>query len=283
MTSIREAVKHVSENRSISRSWRVTWQFIRLNIRSQMEYRVNFFMSIAIGAVWQVSIVVFAVVLLTRFPGMGNWTSSEVLLIVGMRMLSHGLYVLFFGRIFELSSLVQEGRIDTFLLRPLPVYRQVQLAFFPANAVGDLAVALCLFVDSLIRSSIEWSPGRITFLVAAILSGMLLEAAMFTALSSIALHFPTTSYWSTWLDELMGTFGSYPLSILPRAAEAVFTFGIPLAFIAYLPAGVLSGRSATLGVPESLAILSPLAGPTAFIATRLLWNHSLRRYPGMNS
>ncbi|MFJ5309815.1 ABC transporter permease [Streptomyces sp. NPDC088350] len=254
----------------------------RLNFRTQLEYRVEFLMTIAIGAVWQVAVIVFATVLLTQFSGMGGWTAADVLLIVAMRMLAHGLFVLFFGRLPALAHRVQEGLIDACLVRPMPVYRQVQLHWFPTHAIGDLAVATSLFSWAIVRSSLEWTPGRIAFLVAGVLGGMLVEAALFTALSSAALHYPATSYWSSWLEELMGTFGSYPLNILPKAVSAALTYVLPLAFIAYFPAGVLTGHGSALGVPVWVAASAPLFGLAGFIGARLLWNWSLRHYTGVN-
>lgn len=263
-------------------SLRVVWRITKLNFKARLEYRGEFLMSVAIGAIWQVSIIVFASVLLTRFPGLGGWSSSDVLLIASMRMLSHGLYVLFLGRVQYMDVLVQEGVVDPCLIRPMPVYRQVQLAFFPVNALGDLIVAVGLFVGTLQRGTHDWTAGRIAYVVAGVLGGMLVEAAMFTALAAAALHFPATSHWSQWLEELMGTFGSYPLSILPKVASTAFTFVVPLAFIAYFPAGVLTGHGDTLGVPEALAVATPLIGLLAFVGSRLLWNWSLSRYTGVN-
>ena len=52
---------------------RIAWRVTRLNFRAQLEYRTEFLLMIAIGAIWQVSVIVFATVLLTRFTGMGGW------------------------------------------------------------------------------------------------------------------------------------------------------------------------------------------------------------------
>ncbi|MGJ5833735.1 ABC transporter permease [Streptomyces ossamyceticus] len=260
----------------------VVWRITKLTLRAQLEYRTEFLMMIVIGAVWQISVIVFATVLLTQFSGMGGWEAADVLLIAAMRMMAHGLFVLFFGRVQYLTQRVQEGLIDVCLLRPMSVYRQVQLNHFPVNAIGDLIVAAGLFAGAIARSSVEWTPGRIAFLISGVLGGMLVEAALFTALSSAALHFPAASYWSSWLEELMGTFGNYPLNILPGAVSGALTYILPLAFIAYFPAGVLTGNGSALGVPVWVAACAPLFGLAGFIASRLLWNRSLRHYTGVN-
>ncbi|MFJ8106305.1 ABC transporter permease [Streptomyces sp. NPDC096132] len=261
---------------------RIAWRITRLNFRSQLEYRSEFLMMIAIGAVWQVSVIVFATVLLTRFTGMGGWDSSEVLLIPATRMLAHGLFVLFLGRTFGLGRHIQEGVIDTYLVRPMPVHRQVQLSYFPTNAIGDLTVAVGLMAGALSRSDLDWTSGRITYLVVSVIGGMLLEAALFTALAGASLRFPAADYWGSWLEELLGTFGSYPLNVLPRAVGGLLTYGLPLAFVAYLPAAVLTGHGHETIVPYWLAAASPLLGALAYLGARLLWRWSLKHYTGVN-
>lgn len=261
---------------------RVAWRITKLNFRAQLEYRAEFLMMMAIGAIWQVSVIVFATVLLTRFAGMGGWDSADVLLIAAMRMLAHGLFVLFLGRMHGLAYRVQEGVIDAYLLRPMPVHRQVQLSFFPTNAIGDLTVAVGLFAGALARSEHNWTAGQVAFLIAGVLGGMLVEAALFTAMGCAALRYPAANYWSSWLEELLGTFGSYPLNVLPKALSRMLTFALPLAFVAYFPAGVLTGHGSDLGVPAWLAEASPLIGLGLYLLSRLLWSWSLKHYTGVN-
>ncbi|MEV1078128.1 ABC-2 family transporter protein [Streptomyces sp. NPDC050211] len=261
---------------------RIVWRISLLNIRAAMEYRTEFLLNIAVGAIWQVSVIVFATVLLARFTGMGGWDSSDVLLIPAIRMLAHGLFVLVLGRLHFIGRQVQEGMIDVYLTRPMPVYRQVQLAYFPTNAIGDLTVATGLMVGALSRSHLDWTAGRISYLIAAVIGGMLLEAALFAVMACAALRFPAADYWSRWLEELLGTFGSYPLNVLPKAVGGFLTYGLPLAFVAYFPAAVLTGHGHSTGVPYWLAAASPLLGVLAYLATRLLWRWSLRHYAGVN-
>ncbi|WP_371668445.1 ABC transporter permease [Streptomyces sp. NBC_00289] len=261
---------------------RIMWRVTRLNFRAQLEYRTEFLMMIAIGAVWQVSVIVFATVLLSRFAGMGGWDSSDVLLIPATRMLAHGLFVLVLGRVHGLGRHIQEGIIDTCLVRPMPVHRQLQLAYFPTNAIGDLTVAAGLMAGAVSRSHLDWTAGRVAYLIAAVLGGMLLEAALFTAVACASLRFPAADYWGRWLEELLGTFGSYPLNVLPRAVGGLLTYGLPLAFVAYFPAAVLTGHGHDTGVPYWPAALSPLLGVVAYLAARLLWRRGLRHYAGVN-
>jgi ABC-2 type transport system permease protein len=253
----------------------------RLCFRAELEYRADFVINIVFGVAWQSSAIVFVTVVLGSFPGMAGWPSRAVFMIAALRMLSHGIFSFVFDRNYHLATLVQDGRFEAFLLRPMPVYRQVQLAVFPTNSLGDLIVGISMLTWSIHHADLHWTPVRIAYLAAGLIGGVLVEAAVSTVLASCLLRFPATLAWNTWIEELLSTFGNYPLSFLPRLARSAFTFVLPLAFIAYFPVAVLTGRTEGLGVPPAVAAAAPVIGLAAFIGARLLWKASLRRYTGI--
>ncbi|MGH1553053.1 ABC-2 family transporter protein [Streptomyces sp. L7] len=193
---------------------------------------------------------------------MGGWDSSDVLLIPATRMMAHGLMVLFLGRMHGLGRYIQEGRIDIYLVRPDAGPPPGAAGVLPTNAIGDPhGGGRPLMVGALSRSHLDWTAGRIAYLIAALIGGMLPEAALFT---TVVLRprsaSPSADYWSRWIEDLLGTFGNYPLNVLPRAVGGFLTYGLPLAFVAFLPAAVLTGHGHDIGVPYWLAASSPLVG-----------------------
>lgn len=267
--------------RAFLASWTLALRIAGLCLRAELDYRANFITTIAFGVAWQASVIVFATVLLGSFPGMGGWPSHAVLLLASMRMLSHGLFALFFDRNYILPAMIQDGRLEACMLRPMPVYRQVQLAIFPTNALGDLLVGASIFTWAVSVIDLRWTPAHVAYMAAGLVGGVLIEAAISTTLASFMLRFPATSAWTLWIEELLGTFGNYPLGFLPRLMSNAFTYILPLAFIAYFPAAVLTDHTRGLNVPTALAAVAPLVGLAAFAGSRLLWTARLRRYTGV--
>jgi ABC-2 type transport system permease protein len=261
-----------------STQWGLFARITRMNIKSQMEYRGEFVTGLIFGLVWQSAMVLFAGVLLTRFPGIGGWTQGGVLLIASMRLLSHSLYGAVFSNVGRLSRTVQEGRMDGFLLRPMPVYRQVLLTTFSINAFGDMLAGLGIFTVALLRLDLAWTPLKALYILAGIIGGMLVEAGLQTLLSIATFRFTGVQTWNSWIDETLSTFGNYPLNVLPGAPREILTFALPVAFIAYFPAAAVTGRTATTGVPGWLAAGAPIAGLLFFLAAKWLWYRSLRFY-----
>jgi ABC-2 type transport system permease protein len=260
---------------------RTTARIVAVNFRAKLEYRTDFALGIVFGILWQCSILVFATVLINRFPGLGGWTKGQVLLIASMRLLSHGFYTLFFLNVYWLPVLVAEGRIEGFMLRPMPVYRQVLLAEMHTNAFGDLSVALVLFGLSVSSTGVHWSVMNVALVLAGIVGGTLVEAAAITTVCSFALRTAMSGAWSRWIDELFATFGNYPLKILPRGAAVALTYVVPVAFVAYLPAAALTGHRESSVAPAWLIMASPLVGFGLFLIAKRVWSANLKRYTGV--
>jgi ABC-2 type transport system permease protein len=258
--------------------WRTVLRITAISFRARTQYRGDFVTALAMGLAWQASVFVFAAVILTRFPGLGGWTSGGVLLIVAIRMLSHGAFVLVFNSLIMIPYLVQQGWLDGYLIRPMPVYRQVLLYTFPLNALGDSFSAVLLFALALTRVHLSWTPLMALYLVAAVAGGVLLEAAVQTFVSILAFRSSIPMAVFMWFDRMIATFGNYPFSILPLAVRAALTYLLPVAFVAYLPAAVLTGRVASTGVPAWLAYASPAIGPLLYVLARYAWYRALRHY-----
>lgn len=258
--------------------WRTALRITAISFRARTQYRGDFITALAMGLAWQTSVLVFVTVILTRFPGLGGWTSGGVLLIVAIRLLSHGGTMLVFNSLLMIPYIVEQGALDGYLVRPMPVYRQVLLYTFPLNALGDSFSALLLFGFAIARVHLDWTPVKVLYLVAAVVGGVLLEAGIQTLVSILAFRFTIPMAVFMWFDRMIATFGNYPFSILPLAARAFLTYLLPVAFVAYLPAAVLTGRIASTGVPVWLAYASPAAGPLVYILARYAWFRALRGY-----
>ena len=268
----------VRQVRGFFAAWRLVLRITAANLGGRLQYRGDFLTVLAMGLAWQTSVFVFVAVILTRFPGLGGWSASDVLLILAIRLLAHGVVVTVFNSLLLTPYIAQQGLIDFYLVRPMPVYRQVLLYQFPLNAMGDCFAAIVLFAVAITRLRLHWTPATVVYLAAAVTGGALLEGAVLTMVSILTFRRTIGMSVFMWFDRMIGTFGNYPFSILPLAARAALTYVFPVAFVAYLPAAVLTGRIASTGVPAWLAYASPAAGPLLYVGARYAWHRALRRY-----
>jgi len=247
-------------------------------LRSQLQYRTNCILLIVMGLIWQGSGFVFIWIILSQFHSLAGWTLGEIAFLYGFRLVIHALNMLIFGIFQLLEMLVRFGIFDTFLIRPLPAFIQVMTYRFPIAAFGDLLGGIVILVAASTHVNIDWSPLALIYLLFAIAGGCLVEAAVKLAASSLV--FRTLSIFSLvgFFDDTLSLAGNYPLTIYGGVMRFLFTFVLPMAFLAYFPVTVLLRRTGELSVSPLFAFLSPLLGIILFTFAYMFFEYELRRY-----
>jgi ABC-2 type transport system permease protein len=251
---------------------------LRAGLRSQLEYRFNFLIWVVMGIVYQTTGFVFIWVVLTRFEALAGWSLGEVTFLYGLRLLGHAVNILLFGYLHLIETHVREGHFDRFLVRPLPALLQVIVWRFPVGAIGDLIGGLVLFAAASRLVSIDWSPLAIAFVGLTVLGAALIEAGLKLLVASLCFRFLSTRSLVFVVDDIFSNFGNYPLKIFGGMVQFLLTFGIPVAFIAYLPATVLLARTDELSISPVFAYLAPLGGVAVFALAYLVWKRELPHY-----
>ena len=248
-------------------------------LRGHMQYRVNFISFVVLGIFWQASTFAFIWVVLTRFPALAGWTMGEVAFLYGIRAVGYGLYwFLFFGEMgLVQGNKILSGDFDRYLVRPLHPLLQVVSARIDGG-YGDLIFGIALLAAATASVGIDWTPLAVVYLLLAILGAALIQASIQIVVGALAFRFLETSGVSFATDSVFANFGGYPLAIYGRAMELILTFGLPVAFIAYVPASTLLGRTGELAVPPVFAYLAPLAGAIWLTLAILFWQSQMRRY-----
>ncbi|MFF9501218.1 ABC transporter permease [Streptomyces sp. NPDC014656] len=251
---------------------------MRAGLRSQLANRADFAMAVANGVTYQITVLLFATVIFSRFPSLGGWGLGEILLISSIRMLGHGLYMLFFGNLGLIPHLLREGRFEAFRTRPAPVLLQVFTYEAPINALGDLVVAGASLTVCLSLLDITWTPAALVFLVVAVAAATVIELGLNLHIAGLVLRFRGSESLFFWLDNTAGNFGNYPLSVFPVFLQGAFTFGVPIAFAGYYPAAWLTGHADAVPFSPVLVHLSPLVALLAVLSGLAVWRRCLAWY-----
>ncbi|MFG1907350.1 ABC transporter permease [Kribbella sp. NPDC048928] len=251
---------------------------LRASWRAAMGYRVSFLAMIIGGVALQGTQLLFIGVLLAKFNVIHGWRLNDIAFLFAMRLAAHAFYVVPFGALYSIDTAIQQGDVDRYLLRPAGIYLQVMTRYAPLAALGDALLgfgSLAIFAP---QSAVSWTPGKVAFLIAALVSGGLVETGLQTLLAGLSFRMTSTASLRILADDTITRFSGYPLTMFNRWGFLSLTFVFPMAFIAYLPATVLLGRSDELPIPTWLAAASPLGGPIIFAAGLTLFNRMIRRY-----
>jgi ABC-2 type transport system permease protein len=256
----------------------VTVALALASLRGQMVHRANFAVMVVVGVIYQGTGFVFIWVVISRFQGLAGWSLGEVAFLYGLRLLGHGLYGVLFNGLQRVSNSVRRGELDRVLVRPLPALPQLLVDRLHVSGIGDLLGGVVLFAAANALVGVAWSPPALAYLLFAVVGGCLIEAALRLAIAALAFRFLEIGSLSFLVDQLISSFGNYPMRIYGAAAQLMLTFVLPVAFVAYFPATVLLGRTGELSVHPALAYGAPLVGAVLYVLAHRFWRGELRHY-----
>lgn len=248
------------------------------SVRSQMQYRANFLILIAMGLIFHGTGFAFIWVVLTRFESVGGWSFGEIAFLFGLRLLIHALGFLVSGQIRYLDEQIRHAEFDRYLIRPLSPLRQIICQGVQVNVFGDLLGGLGLFLVAISMVDVNWTAAAVVYLVLAMIGGALLELGIDLMIATLALRVLNVQSLFFVLDTLFSEFGNYPLKIFGGTVQFLLTFGLPLAFMAYFPSSVLLGKTGELNVLPVVAFAAPLVGVFWFALAVLIFRFELRNY-----
>lgn len=256
---------------------------LRGQVRSQTAYRRSFGIDLFSSTWATVFDVVTVLVLFRATTALGGFNLDEALLIVALAVTAFAIADLAVGEIDQLRTHVRIGRLDAFLVRPLPALPQLVLAEFPLRRIGRVGFGVTVLVVAAAGAPIDWTAARVGLVVVAPLAGTVFYGAIFVAASTVA-------FWWVESGELANalTFGgrdvaSYPMTVYGGLFRRVFGFGLGFAFVAYYPALALLGLPDPLGLPGRVGWLSPAVAVPAAAVAWLCWRTGIRHYRSTGS
>lgn len=247
--------------------------FVKLRIRSQMEYRLSFLFELVAQACLAVIDFFMIVVLFSRFKQLAGWTLWEVGLLYGMVGICFALAEMF-ARGFDLfPDNVVRGEFDTMLIRPIGTFFQVLAHQFILRRLGRLLQALVILLIAGSQVAVAWTFPKVAYLCIALVGGTCFFIGLFVTGA-------TTCFWTIHSIEMINIFthggifmGSYPFSIYRRWFRHFFTFVIPLACVNYFPSLFLLDKSASVGV-----LIAPFVGCVFLGVAMLFWRWGVLHY-----
>ncbi|MFC9326331.1 ABC transporter permease [Kitasatospora sp. NPDC057015] len=259
------------------------WLMAGMWTRAMMSYRASFVLML--GANIMITSLDFVVVVLMfqHTDRLGGWSLPELGFLYGTSGFALGMANLFVGSVDALGARIRAGTLDVMLVRPAPALAQLCAERFSLRRLGRPLQACAVLVWSLSALDVAWTWDRALLVPVLLLCGTVIFAAVF-------IGGATLQFWWGEAKELQNslTYGGatllhYPPTIFARELVAGVVFGVPLAFVNWLPALRILDRPDPLGLPVAFQYASPLAAVLCVCAAGLLWRSGLRAYRGTGS
>lgn len=262
---------------------RLYWRLVWARERSNMQYRVTFWL-LTIASAFFILQDFFAIVFFfDHIPTFAGWSLAEVTFLYGFSAFAFRAGELFATGFDSLPSQLRQGTFDRVLVRPLGAFFQTLSAGLALRRLGSLPFPLALMAIASRLLGLEWTADKVALLAVAIVSGMAIYFSIFVCGAAYC-------FWTVQGTEVINTFTnggqfitSYPLDAFGDWLRRAVTFVVPVAFVSYYPTLYLLDRPPPGGQPEWLRLASPLvAAAAAWVAWRL-WSVGVRRYMSAGS
>ena len=254
------------------------WNLFLMNLKSQMQYRMSFFMTV-LGQFLTAFASFFSLAFIfERIDAVDGFTYGQVFLCFAVVVSAFSVGELFGGGLAAFSRILGDGSFDRALVRPRPVLLQILVPNFDFTRLGLLvqaAVVLCWAVPA---SGVAWTVPKALALVLMIGCGAVVFFAMFL-LKAACTFFTTESV--QFLDIFTygaRQFGRYPFSVYGKQVLWVLAFVGRLALFQFYPLWSLVGRS-----PAAWLMLLPLAAALVLVPCLLLFRFGVKRYKSTGS
>ncbi len=255
-------------------------RLLSVQLRSQMQYRVSFWLDMAGTAV--ITLFEFAALALVfdRFGDLGGWSLGQVAFLYGVVELAFGVMDMLFSG-FDPPYFGREVRMGTFdrvLLRPINITAQVLGSRLEIRRIGKIIFSLGILAFAFSLMEVQWTLLKVVYMPIIVLSNVFFFGGLFMVGSTI-------TFWTVESIEVMNTltYGgsfatSHPMHIYPNWIIRFFTFIVPAIFLTYFPAIYILDLPNPLQYPTFSYFLSPFAGVAVLLVGRAFWHFGIQYY-----
>lgn len=252
---------------------------LKVSFHSFFAYRFDAFMNTFFSSgIWTL-FNVFSMYLVTlRSESVFGWRRGELILISCIYNIVIGVFSFIFARsISQFAELVDKGRLDLFLLRPIDSQFYVSTHTANANSLFRTLLGIVMAIVVIVIYHIPITLLNVLYFIVGSTVAIVLLYSLLFILNTIVI-------WSPRLDNINDLFytlrslGRYPRESFRQLSEVAFVFVSPFVMVMATPARLLLGKASLYSFGE-LVVYAIFF----FIISRLFWKFALRFYTSASS
>ncbi len=243
---------------------------IKYSIMMQMLNKVTFITNVIFMILNNASFIIQWMVLFNIKDNVGGLSFKQVILLWGIASGTYGIAHLFFEEAFNLSKLIVNGKLDSFIVQPKNVLISVVTSRSKISALGDLIYGyiVLLFYGITIKRFIIFTFVNIC--------GGIIIAEISIIYNSFCFWFVKADILGDTINNTMLNFATYPETIFKKSVKLILYTIIPVGFSTYMPFKLML----KFGIREFfLLIISVLI---ISLLTFGIFNKGLKKYSSSN-
>lgn len=257
---------------------RVSWLFLKLGVLNELQYRVNFFVSLMQAAIALVTGLVVLALVYSHTEELNGWTKSELLCVLGVQILMGGAIKMYIQpNMTRLIEDVREGKLDFALTKPEDAQVLVSVREVRIWQAVDIVSGFIVLGVGLSRITTSFGPAEAAGFAVSLVFGALLIYCFWLVIATVAFWVVNMWHAVELFDGIFQT-GRWPIGIYPTWLRVSVTFLVPIAFAVTVPAEALTSR-----LDWQTLLLAAVFTVVAFAFARWFWRYGLSKYSGASA
>ena len=259
-------------------SLKVSWLFFKLGVLNELQYRVNFFVSLFQTAIALVAGLVMLALVYSHTDDLNGWSQSELLCVLGVQILMGGIVKTSIQpNMTRLIEDVREGKLDFALTKPEDAQMLVSVREVRIWSAVDIVSGLVVLGFGLSRITTDVGVADAAAFAFALTLGAVLIYCFWLVVATVAFWVVNMWHAVELFDGVFQT-GRWPIGIYPGWLRYSVTFLVPVAFAVTVPAEALTSR-----LDWQTLLLAVVFTVVLFSFTRWFWRFGLKRYSGASA
>jgi ABC-2 type transport system permease protein len=257
---------------------KLAWNYLRIGIANEMQYRVNFFIQLLQSFIALATGLISLWLVFSQTNSLGGWSEPELLAVLGIYMLMGGvIQTAIQPNMQRLMDEIQEGTLDFALIKPVDSQILISIREFRFWQLTDVVVGLIVLIVAVVQMQKPINAWQAWVFIAALILGGIMIYCFWLILT-------TTAFWLIHIWELVNLLqslyaaGRWPITIYPDWLRVGLTFLVPVAFAVTVPAEALTNRLTPSTMIGAVAL-------TVFfmVLARFIWTLGMRSYSGASA
>jgi ABC-2 type transport system permease protein len=255
----------------VKKSLKLMGYYFKFNISSVMEYRVSFLVQCFGMILNNSAFIFFWWILFKNVNTIGGYGFKDEMMLWAIMSTSFGLCFVAFGNVNQITRMILNGELDTYLLQPKDPLINILCSKTIVSAWGDALYGIILFF--IIKG---FDVGGFLLFLLFCITGALMFGSVLVTFHALSFYAGNTEGLAQTVTEFFISFSIYPEGIFNNAVKSILYTVIPVAFIVYIPAKVIN--------QFSLVMLLEVLGVTLIwmVIAYTMFCRGLKRYESGN-
>lgn len=258
---------------------KIYMKILAQNLKSKMSYRADFIISLLGILFFNISGFVSFWIIFKNVPSLLGWSYHEMLFLYSFSLIALTPVQCFFDNHWNLRGHIFSGDFIKYCFKPMNLFFYYVSEVFDVKGIGQFCVGVIVMAYAWNHLHLAISFFIVLKLIIALFSASLFMIAIMNFAAGSSFFIINGSYFIMTLANKFKDYARYPVSIFNGVVKFIFTFIIPIAFMAYYPSlEFLTTKSA--GV---LTYITPFFGLLFFYLSYKFWMVGAKKYSGTGS